>query len=129
MALNCNQLKSIECNYSLVLNEDKQIEELLSPLRQFKRLKRLRLRFLTHFETNGYSDFDSDSEQEFREIAKLFSFKAFKGFENLTHLSIDFGYSYYKILSGSIFTRIDSYLPNLTHLVLEVYICTDISTA
>ena len=63
MALNCNQLKSIECNYSLVLSEDKQIEDLLSPLRQFKRLKRLRLRFLTDFETNPYSDSDSDSDQ------------------------------------------------------------------
>ena len=122
MAPNCNQLKSIECNYNLVLNEDKQIEDLLSPLRQFKRLKRLRLKFLTDFETKPYSDSDSDSEQDFREIAKLFSFKAFKGFENLTHLSLDFGYTYYKILSGSIFTRIDTYLPNLTHLVLEVYI-------
>ena len=51
IALNCNQLKSIECNYSLVLSEDQQNEDLLSPLRQFKRLKRLRLTFLTHFET------------------------------------------------------------------------------
>ena len=73
IANKCKELKSIGISFRINSKNTEDMNELVALLRQFKRLRRLRIKI-----TNS------------NEMNKLFSFKVFKGLENITHLSIQF---------------------------------------
>ena len=101
IALNCSQLKSLIFVYEFDLLYITSIDELMAPLRQFGRLKRLEIYLVDDFTP---------------EEIEMFSFKAFKGFEELTHLLLYFIHD----LSADekILTDIDIHLPKLQSLIL-----------
>ena len=76
IAVNCSQLKSLKCYLNIDPNSGPINDSLLSSLKQFKSLKRLNI----NFKYNNYN--------EIKDYIEMFSFKAFKGFEQLNHLSI-----------------------------------------
>ena len=102
MANNCRNLKRIDCCFTIDQNSD--IKELLSQLKAFPALKRLNLWFRFY---NYEVDVNIDVNQ-------LFSFELFKGFENITHLSLGFGST--QTLKESILREIDINLPKLQYL-------------
>ena len=105
LALNCKQLKSIECPIVLRISKFTTIQELLSPLRQFKQLRRLKLNFI-------------GDNHNFENSLKLFSFEAFEGFEDLTHLTVCMPNNS-KSFTESILKDIDINLPKLHSLSLD----------
>ena len=105
----CSQLKSIKC--CLELSSD----EILSPLKSLKQLKRLTL-------TLQYKDNKNDSQKE---MNSLFSFNEFEGMNDLTHLSINF--PYISRIDGIFITNIGINLPNLQLLRIENEITTDLN--
>ena len=109
LALICKQLKSIECSIVLRISKFTTIRELLSPLRQFKQLRRLKI------------NFTGDNHDNFDNSSKLFdSFEAFEGFEDLTHLTVCMLYnSDYLAFPESILKDIDINLPKLQYLCLN----------
>ena len=97
MANNCRNLKSIFCLFNICdQNSDKN--QLFAHLKAFP-LKRLNLFCLMYRE----ADYNF-------EVNKLFSFELFKGFSNITHLTLHF---LNQISNKSIFKDIDINLPNL----------------
>ena len=107
IAINCNQLKSLKLSldcYEVPLIDD----QMLSVLKQFKRLKRLEFEF-------NYKMFKG-SNIYFRPI------KDFKGLEGLTHLSIIYN-DFYDYMLGDFeetkLTDIDIILPKLKYLKIE----------
>ena len=94
MANNCRNLKSIGFRFN-INDQNPHIRQLLSLLRAFP-LKRLDIIFVGN-------DID---------VNQLFSFELFKGFENITHLSVYFN----QILNESILKEIDINLPKLQYL-------------
>ena len=104
MANNCQNLKSIECNFNIEQNSD--IRQLLSQMITFPALKRLKLRFdLIYNEGEDNIEFS------------VFSFELFKGFSNITHLSL---YINRRLtLKESILKDIDINLPNLQYLEID----------
>ena len=105
MANNCQNLKSIEC-YFVINNDNSDIRQLLSLLKVFP-LKRL-IFSLPFVDNEGEDNID---------VNQLFSFELFKGFENITHLSLHFGFT--QTLKESILKDIDINLPNLQYLEIE----------
>ena len=104
MANNCQNLKNIECSF--MINDYKlEIKQLLSQLRAFPALKRLNLslNLQNNEEENNFDD-------------QIFSFELFKGFSNITHLSLHFDYTY---LKESTLKEIDINLPKLQYLVIK----------
>ena len=75
IASNCGQLKSFGCNWIIDKNNYLIVSQILSPLRDFKRLKRLELRLRYDRSLNLTN-------------VEMFSFKAFEGFPNITHLTL-----------------------------------------
>ena len=106
IAQNCCHLKSIALTFLLDPYPGTTNAELLSPLRQFKELKRLAL--MLHFHNNTFEKSD-------KENIESFSFKAFEGFKDLTHLN------FYPIMhfKETILTDIDINLPNIQKLVIR----------
>ena len=113
IAIKCKQIKSlkhyIEVNESLRLNE-----EMLSILKQFKRLKRLDLQLY-------FEDFDGSVED-------LHPFEELKGLEGLTHFSIDINFikegvhaieTSNKTFNETLLIDIDNNLPKLQYLWIE----------
>ena len=100
IATNCKQLKSIEIRFILFSENCEDINELMELLKQFKQLRRLEVIF-EYFDDNKVS-------------IDLFSFKVFKGLQNITHLSIGFPY-YSEPFSETILTDIDINLPKLQY--------------
>ena len=106
IANNCKQIKSlrlrIEVNESLRINE-----ELISILKQFKQLKRLKL------------DFSEDLEYD--QLFEFYPFKDLKVLEGLTHLRIrGLSYNiYYCIFNEKILTDIDINFPKLKSLEID----------
>ena len=85
MAVNCSQLKSIVCRLKTYSKNYYEINELLSPLKQFKHLKSLDL----SFELSISDDQNINSVN----LSKN-SIKPLTGFEGLTRLTLSFnGYS------------------------------------
>ena len=74
MTNKCQKLKSIKWKFELTSN-DSDIRQLLSPFETFPTLKRLYL-------TLNYMSFDNFN------INQWFSFEAFKGLLNITHLTL-----------------------------------------
>ena len=79
MALNCPQLKSIVCKVDTNSENYYKLNELLSPLKRFSRLKRLDLTF------NG-----DDSLESFHNNHGDNEITSVVGLENLTHLTLKF---------------------------------------
>ena len=103
MRNNCQNLKSISCD--LVINDqNSDLRQLFSQLKAFP-LKKLKFSFF------------SVSNEDNIDVNQLFSFELFKGFENITHLRLCFGYS--QSLKESILKEIDINLPNLQYLEIN----------
>ena len=79
MANNCRKLKSIVFGFKSDV-QNSNIKQLLSHLKAFSALKRLKL-FLFLVNNNGQDNID---------VNRLFSFKSFQGFSNMTHLRLCF---------------------------------------
>ena len=106
MAKNCRNLKSIDCDFS----NDKQnfdLKQLLSESKAFPALKRLDLLFY----------YINNEVEDNIDVNQLFSFELFKGFENITHLTLCFYWS--STLKESILKDIDIYLPKLQYLEIR----------
>ena len=100
MSLKCRRLKSLKCRYCMDIKNSQLNKVLFSPLKQFKYLKRLVLA------NDG--------------ISTLFSFEAFKGFEDITHLSINLWPNNQSVvIKESTLRGIDVYLPKLQSLRLN----------
>ena len=111
LALNCKQLKSIECFIVLRMSKFTTIQDLLSPLRQFKQLRRLKINFIVD-KVPGFPE-------NFKKSLQLFnSFEAFEGFEDLTHLTVCMTNNS-ESFPESILKDIDIYLPKLQYLCLD----------
>ena len=82
------------------------IRQLFSHLKAFP-LKRLNFRFFS---------VDNEEEEE-EDVNQLFSFELFKGFENITHLTLYFNLS--QTLKESILKDLDINLPNLQYLEIS----------
>ena len=82
---------------------------MLSHFKAFPALKRLKL----WFRFVNYEDEDSI------DVNQLFSFELFKGFENITHLSLCFNLR--QTLKESIFKEIDINLPKLQYLEIKYH--------
>ena len=95
MANKFQKLKSIGTGLKMTVNTD--IRELLSPFESFSALKRLELRL--------YGNIGE------------FSFEAFKGLSNITHLTLRFGWT--SKLKMSSLKDIDINLPKLQYLEIE----------
>ena len=105
MANNCRNLKSIECGF-IISHQISDIRQSLSKLNAFPSLRRLNLWFHIDYEDGDNID-----------VNQLFSFELFKGFENITHLSLRFVWK--KSLKVSILNEIDNNLPNLQYLYIR----------
>ena len=105
MANNCQNLKNIDCSFFNINDQKTDIRQLLSQLKAFPALKRLSLDLIS---------IDNEGEDNI-DVNQLFSFELFKGFENITHLSLSFGRTQ-QTLKESILKKIDSYLPKLQYL-------------
>ena len=104
MSVNCSQLKSIDCRLNTYSNNYYKINELMSPLKQFKHLKKLKLNFVLSIS-------DVKNLNSFNLIEN--TIKPLTGFEGLTQLSLKFdGYPSHIIIERIIF----SFLINLTKL-------------
>ena len=110
LANNCQKLKSIECGFDIVSKDVSNLRQLLSPLKAFKGLKRMKLVF------NLDIDYDSD-DMETEDINSNFSFEAFKEFPNITHLSLRF--NDYPTLNERVLKDIDIHLPKLQYLKMS----------
>ena len=104
MANICQNLKSIECCFVINNNNNNNfdIRQLFSQFKAFPALKRLNLRL------RSANNID---------VNQLFSFELFKGFSNITHLTLCFNWR--KILKESILKEIDINLPKLQYLQIE----------
>ena len=109
MANNCLNLKSIVCRFNV--NQNSDIRQFFSQLKAFPALKRLNLRF---FFINNEGTFNSI------DVNQLFSFELFKGFSNITHLTLCFGLRH--TLKKSILKDIDINLPKIQCLnILDIF--------
>ena len=97
MAKHCRNLKSLNCSF----NQNSDLIQFLTQLKAFSALKRLWLDFVVN---------EGENIINFNEF---FSFELFKGFENITHLSLGFNSHY---LKESIIKEIDINLPKLQFL-------------
>ena len=108
MANKCQKLKSIKCEFHITTETREllshSLRQRLSSLTTFPSLKRLNLWFIFH-----------DEEDEFC-INEFFSFEAFKGLSNITHLTLRFDeYWDQNENFANILTDIDINLPNLQY--------------
>ena len=101
MANNCRNLKSIF--FRLTIDQNSDLRQLLSQMKAFP-LKRLKLWLI--FADNEFEDNIV--------VNQMFSFELFKGFENMTHLTLLFVGNH--ILKESILKEIDINLPKLQYL-------------
>jgi hypothetical protein len=108
MAHNCSQLKSFGCHLTFNSENVLKFSKLLSNFKGFKQLKRMR----HHFESPS-SELDSTLESN-----KFFFFKAFKGFESITHLTVCVNPSNL-VFNDSFLTDIDKNLPKLRYLLID----------
>ena len=111
MANKCQKLKSIKWQFNIT-PEFSDVCQLLSPFKAFPSLQRLNLLF-------RFDDFEEEEEEDI-EISEMFSFEAFRGLSNITHLTLrfddhwdEFGYF------ANILTNIDIYLPKLQYFELK----------
>ena len=104
IANKCQKLKNIGIYFIMISKNCEDINDVLTLLRQFKRLRRLEVSF--------YNSDDS------KESIELFSFKVFKGLENITHLSIEF-FRISEPLSETILTDIDINFPKLQDFTFD----------
>ena len=95
MANKCQKLKSIECSFNI--NSD--LKQLLSPFEAYPALKRLNLKLCGNFE--------------------IFSFEAFKGLSNITHLTLNFHSYSIESTRANILTDIDIHLPELQYFEMK----------
>ena len=103
MANKCQKLKSIECGFGIT-PENSNLRLLLSPFESFPVLKRLCLTLYW----NEVQNFN---------LNQLFSFEAFKGLSNITHLTLDFSvFSHIIRIRANILKDIGIYLPKLQYL-------------
>ena len=112
IANNCQNLKSIDIRF-IDLNENLDIRQLLSHLKAFPALKRLHLWFKC----------DITPITDNIDVNQLFSFELFKGFSNITHLTIileTLGPFRRQTLKESIFKDIDINLPKLQYLKILI---------
>ena len=103
MSNNCQNLKSIDCRI-VDNNKNSDIRQLLSQLKEFPALKRFYLWLIAL----------NPEERNYIDVNQLFSFELFKGFENITHLSLRFNGR--QTLKESILKEIDINLPKLQYL-------------
>ena len=107
MANKCQKLKSIKCKFDIT-SPDLDIRQSLSPLKNFSCVEK----DWTYF-------FSYDDFVDVFELSQKFSFEAFKGLSNITHLTLRFYEYCNKIkIKGNILTDIDEVLPNLQYLEL-----------
>ena len=111
MANNCQNLKSIDCRFD-INDQNSDIKQLFSQFNTFSALKRLNL-----FLDLAADEEETDEEQEDIDVNQLFSFELFKGFENITHLTLYFNLS--QTLKESILKEIDINLPKLQYLEIS----------
>ena len=107
MANICKNLKRIDFNFNI--NQSSNIRQMLSHFKAFPALKRLKL----WFRFVNYEDEDNI------DVNQLFSFELFKGFENITHLTLCFILR--QTLKESIFKEIDINLPKLQYLEIKYH--------
>ena len=105
MAVNCRNLKSIDCRFDFYQISD--IRQLLFQLKLFSELKRLNL----------WLNFDHNEDEDNIDVNQLFSFELFKGFSNISHLTISFDLK--TNLKDSILKEIDINLPKLQYLEIK----------
>ena len=106
MANNCQNLKSIDCRF--YIDQSSDVKQLLTQLKSFLALKRLNLRFCS---------VDYGENSVYIDVNQLFSFASFKGFSNITHLSL-----FLKgrlTLKESLIKDIDINLPNLQYFKID----------
>ena len=103
MANNCQNLKSIVCRFDFN-SQNSGLRQLLSHLKAFPALKRL----------NFWLHLDNNEVEDNIDVNQLFSFELFKGFENITHLTLLFSGEKESILKG-----IDINLPKLQYLKIS----------
>ena len=102
----CQNLKSIDSCF-VINDKNSNIRQFLSQLKTFPALKRLKL----------WLHFIVDEDEDNIDVNQLFSFELFKGFENITHLTLRFVRT--QTLNESILKDIDINLPNLQYLEIE----------
>ena len=105
MANNCKNLKSIVCDFDIDC-QNPDIRQFFLKLKAFP-LKRLNLRFF----------FFNNEVEDNIDVNQLFSFELFKGFSNITHLSLYFNLR--QTLKESILKEIDINLPKLQYLEIS----------
>ena len=98
----CLNLKSID--FHILIDKNSEIRQFFSLLKAFPALKRLNL-WLNFVDNEGEDSIDFN---------QLFSFELFKGFENITHLTLCFNLR--QTLKESILKDIDINLPKLQYL-------------
>ena len=101
MSNNCQNLKSFIFSFN-INEQNSEIIQLFPQLKAFSALKRLDL----------WLDLDNNID-----VNQLFSFELFKGFENITHLSLCFCGKH--LLKESILKDIDINLPKLQYLEIN----------
>ena len=107
MAEKCQKLKSFDFElYISILSQNSDAIQILSSIKAFTALKRLCLRLKGNFSGIIFDDTFND----------IFSFEAFKGLSDITHLTLDFDSVIFK---ESTLKDIDINLPNIQYLVLE----------
>ena len=102
IAINCKQIKSLKL-YFLVKQNMRLNDEILSILKQFKRLKRLDLRLY----------YISLSER-----VSYYPIKYFNGFEGLTHFSFELGY-FHNPMVETFLEDIDIIFPKLEYFTIN----------
>ena len=108
MANICQNLKSIEFLF-YINDKNSNIRQLLPQLKPFPALKRLSLDLIL---------IDNEVEDNI-DVNQLFSFELFKGFSNITHLTLCFAIPLSLILKESTLKEIDINLPKLKYLEIN----------
>ena len=104
MANKCQNLKKLECNLQDTQNSD--LKQILSSIKAFPALKRFNLKMFA-FDVNFCHHL----------LCKdMFSFEAFKGLSNITHLTL---YCDFLLFKEKSLKDIDIILPNLQYLVID----------
>ena len=104
MANNWQNMKSIDCRF-VIRDNNSEIRQFFSLLKSFPALKRL----------NFWFYYVWNEEEDNIDVNQLFSFELFKGFSNITHLTLYFD----QISNEKTLKDIDINLPKLQYLEIK----------
>ena len=110
IALNCKQLRSFECSLQFEHGD----QHLLSPLKDLKYLKRLKID-INHYKCGENQEMIMQDHNLLNES----SFKLFEGLQNITHLCLELPDGYGELYTERRLQHIDIYLPNLQYFEIN----------